>query len=223
MRKLLGAAGIAALVFGQMTWGCADSSASRPVAETQVAAPAGDRTGWPASSGPTRPAHEPGVPNFGRLNSDLWRSGQPTREGYQRLAAEGLKTVVNLRDEFPQDKDRIPAGVRYVYIPIRNDHPPTDEQAKEFIDTVADPANWPVLVHCEAGEGRAGTMSALVRHSLDGWDHDKIMAEVTNYRPKTWGFIPSPLAARQQQFIRHWEETPLKGVGDSISAAPGDR
>src|SRR5256885_2285708 len=109
---------------------------------------------WPASARPVRRLVEAGVPDFGQLNAYVWRSGQPTREGYRHLAAMGLKTVVNLRAEFPKDKDLVPTGVRYVFIPVRDTHPPTKEQARQVLDIVARPENWPLLVHCESGEGR---------------------------------------------------------------------
>src|SRR5580658_3087290 len=130
---------------------------------------------------PTAPIKAAGVPNFGKLNDHIWRSGQPTKAGYQLLASQGLKTVVNLRSEYPQDRDLIPDGVKYVYIPIRDEHAPTNEQAQEFINIASDPANWPLLVHCHAGEGRAGTMAALTRVSLDKWQHEAVMAETGNF------------------------------------------
>ena len=182
-------------------------SATAPTTATAVSAPTSPKLTWPASTGATHRLKQQGVPNFGKLNDYIWRSGQPSREGYQQLAAAGLKTVINFREEFPQDKDRIPQGVHYVYIPIKNDYTPTEAQTKLFMDTVSNPDNWPVLIHCAAGEGRAGTMSALVRHALDGWKHDEIMKEVCNY----WSRSPEdgkiPLAKRQQDFIQRWEES----------------
>ena len=162
---------------------------------------------WPAARTPVGPIPERGVPNFGRLNADIWRSGQPTGEGYRRLAAEGLKTVVNLRVEFPQDRALVPQGVRYIYIPIRDQHEPTESQAKAFLDVVSDPENWPVLVHCQAGQGRTGTLCAVVRHSLDGWDHDRVMREVGKFEIRILGLIKAPMASCQVRFIRHWEQT----------------
>jgi len=207
MKKILGIVCVSLLAFAQVALGDGDSSGSAPAAPAATSARASLPKAWSASSAPTHRIKESGVPNFGRLNDDIWRSGQPTREGYQLLAGEGLKTVVNLREEFPKDKDLVPPGVRYIYIPIKDQHAPSDAQAKEFLDIASNPENWPLLVHCQGGQGRAGVMSALVRHSLDGWNHNKIMKEVGNYRGKYLGFISVPMAACQRKFIQHWEET----------------
>jgi protein tyrosine phosphatase (PTP) superfamily phosphohydrolase (DUF442 family) len=160
---------------------------------------------WTVSTIRSHPQKVAGVPNFGKLNDRIWRSGQPTRDGYQLLAKQGLKTVVNLREEFPQDKDLIPEGVRYIYIPIKDEHAPSQEQAQEFINAASDPANWPLLVHCHAGEGRAGTMSALVRCALDKWDDKAVMKETNGYISSVMGLFKPELAGCQRQLIQKWE------------------
>jgi protein tyrosine phosphatase (PTP) superfamily phosphohydrolase (DUF442 family) len=161
---------------------------------------------WTETAAPVRRLVEKGVPNFGKLNAYVWRSGQPSRAGYERLATQGLKTVINLRKESPQDKDLLPKGVQYFYIPILDNGAPTDEQAKQFLKIVSNPDNWPILVHCKGGEGRAGVMSALVRHSFDGWDHDLVMKEVDNFRVRHLGLIKIGMVGSQRDFIRRWEE-----------------
>ncbi len=83
----------------------------------------------------------------------------------------------------------------------------TDAQAKQFIDIVANPANWPVLVDCKGGEGSAGVMSALVRHSFDSWQHDMVVKEAGNFRTRHLGFITKPMARCRQNFIQHWESS----------------
>lgn len=213
MKKSLALVGLGLLALAPIARGSDDAAASRPSSTPAVAK--ASKTGWPETTAPSHRAKESGVPNFGRLNDHVWRSGQPTRDGYQHLATEGLKTVVNLREEFPQDKELLPAGVKYVYIPVKDEHAPTEEQARQFIETVSDPANWPVLVHCKGGEGRAGTMAALVRHSFDGWDNDRIMKEVGNFRVKYFGFIKTNMASCQRDFIKRWEATP------AIKVQPG--
>ncbi|HLK60494.1 MAG TPA: tyrosine-protein phosphatase [Chthonomonadaceae bacterium] len=196
------------LTIAQVALGEDAGPGAKPAAPTVASVEARLKEAWPTSSAPTHPIKAEGVRNFGKLNDNIWRSGQPTREGYALLAKEGLKTVINLREEFPQDKDLLPQGVNYVYIPIKDEHAPTEEQAKKLMETVSNPDNWPILIHCEGGQGRAGTMSALIRHSMDGWDNTKIMKEVGNFRLKYLGLIKLRMASCQQQFIQHWEETP---------------
>ena len=114
--------------------------------------------------------------------------------------------MVNLREEYPQDKDIVPEGVKYVYIPITDEHAPTPEQAKQFLEVVSNSDNWPLLVHCHGGEGRAGVMSALVRRSLDGWGCDKTMKEVGNFRVRHLGLFTTPMPACRKRFIQVWTE-----------------
>lgn len=173
---------------------------------------------YPVASGPTRRISKDGVRNFGKLNDYIWRSGQPTREGYELLAREGLKTVVNLRVEYPEDKDLLPPGVKYVHIPVIDERSPTVGQAQQFIEVVSNPENWPVLFHCHGGEGRAGTMAAIARHSLDGWDHGKIMKEVSTFRVRHLGFFKSSMCEVQQRFIREWEVKAPNVLAESRTA-----
>jgi protein tyrosine/serine phosphatase len=164
---------------------------------------------WPESTKPNCRIEKKGVPNFGSLNKYLWRSGQPTREGYFQLAGEGLKTVVNLRVEYPQDRDSLPGGINYISIPIKDMHAPTADQAHQFLKIVSDSDNWPILVHCHAGEGRTGVMSALIRYSFDGWNHDSIKTEIRNFRIKRFWFLTFtlPMMPGQSRFLLHWEKS----------------
>jgi len=41
------------------------------------------------------------VDDFGKLNDNYYRGGQPKREDYARLAALGIRTVVDLRQGGP--------------------------------------------------------------------------------------------------------------------------
>jgi protein tyrosine phosphatase (PTP) superfamily phosphohydrolase (DUF442 family) len=180
------------------------SPAAAPAAGTVAAVTAKPESLYRQCADPTHRLIVKGVPNFGKLNDFIWRSGQPTGEGYSALAKQGLKTVVNLREEFPQDKDLVPKGVKYVYIPITDQHAPTQEQAKQFMEVASNPDNWPLLVHCHGGEGRAGVMSALVRRTLDGWDGDKALKEAGNFRVKHLGLFTIRMVSCQRKFIEDW-------------------
>ena len=47
------------------------------------------------------------LPNFGRVNERLYRGGQPGKGGLRRLAALGVKTIINLRDDDERKGGRI--------------------------------------------------------------------------------------------------------------------
>ena len=192
-----------------VTLGSGVLAAQPPPSSAQTALRTTDT--WPIASDPTHRILFDGAPNFGKLNGVFWRSGQPTRNGYLRLSKQGLKTVVNLREEFPKDKELIPPGVNFIFMPIPDGHEPSDAQAALFVKTASNPDNWPLLVHCRAGEGRTGVMAALMRCTLDQWELATVMKEVSNFRVKRMGLFVTPMNARQQAFISSWHEDMVFG------------
>jgi protein-tyrosine phosphatase len=198
-RKVLCFAGLLAVASGglhpsALGDGRADAPAPASAMSAPVVTPASP---WYSTDQPSHRTATSGVPDFGILNSQVWRSGQPCRKGYEKLAQMGVKTIVNLRAEFPQEKDQVPSGVHYIQIPIVDQTAPTVEQAEQFLSIVTNPDNWPVLVHCRAGEGRTGVMCALVRYAIDGWDDKRITAEIGRFRS-------TRMCGCQRQFLKEW-------------------
>jgi protein tyrosine phosphatase (PTP) superfamily phosphohydrolase (DUF442 family) len=112
-------------------------------------------------------------------NSILSRSGQPTLKEFEWLKKKGWKSIVNLRKE--SDDLAIDGfsslGFNYLHLPIQDGLPPTDDQAKKFLEFVQNPSNWPIHIHCRGGIGRAGVMVALYRVKIDNWSKDEAIEE----------------------------------------------
>lgn len=103
-----------------------------------------------------------GVGNLHAVDAKVMRGGNPTRDGLVQLHDAGVSTVVDLRAEVGSTVDDVfieDLGMEVVHLPIRDGQTPSDEQMDEFTRVVAD-ADGLVYVHCGAGVGRAGSVSA---------------------------------------------------------------
>lgn len=123
------------------------------------------------------------IKNFGSINENYFRGAQPKGQDYQDLAALGIKTVINLRnDARPDEKSLVEAaGMKYVFIGMRDDKRPGDAQVQEFMKIANDPANQPIYVHCIGGRHRTGLVTAIYRMEKDGWDYRQAFAEMKKF------------------------------------------
>ncbi len=120
-----------------------------------------------------------GVPNLHKVDDRLYRSAQPSAEGMTNLVALGIKTVVNLRDHH-SDEDEIgglPRKARRIEIFTAN---MKEEYVSEFLSILDDTNAVPVLVHCQHGADRTGTMCAMYRIRRQGWTADEAIDEMKN-------------------------------------------
>src|ERR1051326_8915314 len=81
------------------------------------------------------------IKNFGQMDDRFYRGGQPKEEDYKQLAAIGIKTVIDLRQD-PTDyekRDAEAAGMRYVNLPMSNRKYPRAATINQFLNLVDDP------------------------------------------------------------------------------------
>ena len=127
---------------------------------------------------------ESDIKNFGKVNNHIYRGGQPEAKEYIDLAAMGIKTVIDLRED-PERYARGSAegaGLRYINLPLNSKRPPTEAESDRFLQLVNDDRNWPVFVHCAAGRHRTGALLAVYRMEMDGWDARRAYGEMKDYK-----------------------------------------
>ncbi|WP_295532235.1 protein tyrosine phosphatase family protein [uncultured Thioclava sp.] len=107
------------------------------------------------------------VVNYLRASPYIGTGGFIDPTGIPMLKMMGFKTVVSLLkpDEgAPNEGDLVKtAGMNYIHMAVPT-KAPTADQVAEFAKIADDPANYPILLHCESAN-RVGAMWALYRAS----------------------------------------------------------
>lgn len=127
----------------------------------------------------------PGVPNFHKINEQVYRGAQPTPEGFSSLAKLGVKVVVDLRgkDEHREvEREIVEAdGMKYVNLPMKGMATPADEQVAKVMLLLEDSAAGPVFVHCQRGADRTGAVMAIYRIQHDHWSNSDALKEAKSF------------------------------------------
>jgi protein tyrosine phosphatase (PTP) superfamily phosphohydrolase (DUF442 family) len=116
------------------------------------------------------------------LDGALTRGSRLDAAGIQDLQSKGFKGIVNLCAE--NNNDAGPAqsvGMHSLHLPIIDNTVPSEANVKSFLDFATNPANEPCYVHCEAGQGRTGVMSAAYRMAVQGWSPEAALAEAKQF------------------------------------------
>ncbi|HCK83697.1 MAG TPA: protein tyrosine phosphatase [Hyphomonadaceae bacterium] len=97
------------------------------------------------------------------------RANQPSPEAIARYAAQGFKTILNLRGASPTgyyvlEREACERhGLAMVDFRMFSREPPSREavrEAKALFETI----QYPALMHCKSGADRAGVMAVLYKH-----------------------------------------------------------
>jgi protein tyrosine/serine phosphatase len=123
----------------------------------------------------------------------LYRSGQMTVGGLKQVVHDyGIRTVISLRDaavpgDAPPDLDEElwcdKEEINYYRLPPRlwwapAGPAPVEDNVRKFNEIMADPDNYPVLLHCFAGIHRTGAYCAIYRMEHDRWSNAEAIAEL---------------------------------------------
>jgi protein tyrosine/serine phosphatase len=126
-------------------------------------------------------------PNFHTLDPGMaYRSGQFSAD--QLIAAVeqyGIQTVINLRGanpgEFWYDEEievSEALGITHVDHRMSAQSLPSPEVLAGIIETLQT-AEYPILIHCQAGADRTGAISAIYRMLMLGHEREDAMAELS--------------------------------------------
>jgi protein tyrosine phosphatase (PTP) superfamily phosphohydrolase (DUF442 family) len=145
------------------------------------------------------------LPNFHRVSDHLFRGAQPTsHDGFRHLQDMGIKTVVNLRSAHSDRRMIRGTGLAYESIGMKAWHA-EDEDIVRFLRIVTDPARQPVFVHCQHGADRTGTMCAIYRIIVQGWDKEDAIREMRHGGfgfHEIWTGLPKYIRNLDAQAIR---------------------
>jgi protein tyrosine/serine phosphatase len=149
------------------------------------------------------------IKNFGQIDENYYRGGQPKANEFSALKELGIRTVIDLRkDALPREIAWVQStGMKYFNIPLSTSRPATKEQTDKFLKLVSEPEHWPVYVHCAAGRHRTGAMTAIYRIASYSWTPDMAYNEMKRY-----GFYSFPNHGSLKQFVYQYVQS-LSGIG----------
>ena len=132
----------------------------------------------------------PPIRNFLRVNQEFCTGGQPRNEHLEKLKADGIKTIINLRPPgehraAEEEEMAKKLGLRYINIPVVY-ATPKEEDAVAFLKATDDKENRPAFIHCAAAI-RVGAFWMIRRVLRDG-----MPVEAAEEEAKKIGLVNAP-------------------------------
>ncbi len=145
-----------------------------------------------AGSPQTRPANwavsvpTQSIGNLWRVEPDLYRSARPENAGFRELEKLGIKAVLDV--ESPADEAAAKGTSLKLYHVPMSAFRLRDDRVLEAMRILSDPANRPIVIHCQHGSDRTGAMMALYRVVVEGWSKDDAIREMDKggYHHSSW-------------------------------------
>jgi uncharacterized protein (TIGR01244 family) len=140
-----------------------------------------------------------------KVNDDLSIAGQISAEELRKIAIEGFKSVLNLRDPdengfFHDEKQQAEiVGLEYVNIPLNSQEPNKELTTQTILEIYNLPK--PILIHC-AGGARAGGIALITDAIQAGYTYEQIVQKANELginlkQPHLQQFLLEKFAAMQ--------------------------
>ncbi len=138
--------------------------------------------------------HKLGPYHFKTVKDDvLYRCGSLRPYNLEYVAKKyGIKSIVSMRLQtegdwevnwYENEKNFCKENnLNFYHIPIKGKDLPTEADVKKWFEIMDDPANHPVLLHCEQGVVRTGVMVALYEIKYNGKSPKAAWDELPTFR-----------------------------------------
>jgi protein tyrosine/serine phosphatase len=106
--------------------------------------------------------------NFHEISEGVYRSNHPTEKRFRAYAAQGYKTIFNLRGSSMQPQYQLEKslcdelGLDLIDVELDGASAPSRETLLNILD-VFEAAQRPMIIHCKSGADRTGLISALFK------------------------------------------------------------
>lgn len=134
-------------------------------------------------------SREPLVPtiNFSMVCPGVYRSGYPTKKNYSFLRALRLRSILYLcPEDYAESNLKFceENGIHVLRFPTEGNKEPFSDISEplmhRILSALCDTRNLPLLIHCNKGKHRTGTVVACLRH-LQGWSLVSIFEEYKRF------------------------------------------
>ena len=117
------------------------------------------------------------VSNLYKVDDGLYRGAQPTATGFNELCTIGIKTILDVAGGDGDDSLVAKDSLKLFHVPMHA-WGLRDDRVLEALRIMADPANRPLMIHCQHGADRTGALVALYRVVVQGWTKEKAVEEM---------------------------------------------
>lgn len=125
--------------------------------------------------------------NFAVVCPGVYRSGYPTKKNFPFLRSVGLRSILYLcPEDYAESNLKFcdEEGIKVFHFPTEGNKEPFNDISEplmhRILSTISDTSNLPLLVHCNKGKHRTGTVVACLRH-LQGWALVSIFEEYKRF------------------------------------------